>query len=107
MNTDLASKGLKPVHPEMLAHWSDAQGCWCIHDHWIYRYDYSTERLEKVFRLPAKSDALVDRFKDILARSWPRRRWWPGPGIHNLVQLPNKDINPISSLTIFKLFLCL
>lgn len=82
--------GLKPVHPEMLAHWSDAQGCWRTHDHWIY--DYATECLAKVFKLPATSNALRSRFKDMLARSWPRRMWRPGPGIHLLVQLANKDV---------------
>lgn len=84
--------GMKAIHSEMFAHWSDDQGCWCTHDHWIYRYDYATERLTKVFRIPAKSNALLDRFKDMLARSWPRRKWRPGSGIHHLVQLANKDV---------------
>ena len=92
MSANLASMGLKPLHPEMLAHWSDGQGCWCTHDHWIYRYDYATEGLAKVFRLPAMSNALLTRFKDMLARSWPRRKWRPGPGIYLLVQLANKDV---------------
>ena len=92
MSANLAATRLKPVHREMLAHWSDAQGCWCTHDHWIYRYDYTTERLAKIFRLPPKSNALLNRFKDMLARSWLRRMWRPGPGIQLLVQLANKDI---------------
>ena len=83
---------LTPVHSEMLAHWSDAGGCWCTHDHWAYRYTYETKSLRKVFRLPPKSSSLPGRAKDWLARSWLKRTLQPGPGIQSLVELPSRHV---------------
>lgn len=83
---------LTPVHREMLAHWSDPNGCWCTHDHWAYWFNYQTKSLRKVFRLPPKTNSLRGRAKDWLARSWLKRTLRPGPGIQSLVQLPNRDV---------------
>ena len=81
-----------PVSHEMLPHWSDASGCLCSHDHMVYRYDYATRTLRKVFSLPPKAGSATHRLKDRLARSWLRRRFWPGPGINSLVALANGDV---------------
>ncbi len=72
--------------------WSDAQGCWCTSDLWIYRYDYVTAKLSKIFRLPSKGVGLPGRLKDFLARSWLRRHIFPVVGISNLVELPSGDL---------------
>ncbi|QHE76717.1 hypothetical protein [Hydrogenophaga sp. PBL-H3] len=92
MNRHASGHGLTPVHPEMLAHWSDAEGCWCTHDHGVYRFTYATQALRKVFRLPPKTDSVQGRLKDALARSWLKRTFWPGPGIQDLVELPSRDV---------------
>lgn len=83
---------VSPLHFAMQPIWTDADGCWCTSDHWVYRYDYITSQLRKVFRLPRKSNSLLGRLKDYLARSWLRRRYLPVVGISNLVELPNRDI---------------
>ena len=83
---------IRPLSFAMQPLWSDVQGCWCSSDHWIYRYDYLTGKLNKVFRLPRKASSLLGRLKDVLARSWLRRRLFPVVGISNLVQLPNGDV---------------
>lgn len=77
--------GLQPV-------WSDPQGCWCTSDHWVFRYEYGSERLNRIFRLPRKSSSFADRIKDALARSWVRRRWAPGVAIDTLVVLASGEI---------------
>lgn len=92
MKHDASSAALTPVHREMLAHWSNAHGCWCTHDHWAYWFNYETKSLRKVFRLPPKSNSLLGVAKDWLARSWLKRTLRPGPGIQSLVQLPNRDV---------------
>lgn len=92
MKQDASNATLTPVHPEMLAHWSDANGCWCTHDHWAYWFNYKTKSLRKVFRLPPNSNSLQGRVKDWVARSWLKRTLRPVPGIQSLVQLPNKDV---------------
>lgn len=81
-----------PWEPALQPVWSDETGCWCTSDHWVFRYDYGTSRLRKVFRLPRKSDNLTGRIKDVLARSWLRRRFAPGVGIDTLVQLAGGDL---------------
>lgn len=81
-----------PWEPALQPVWSDETGCWCTSDHWVFRYDYGTSRLRKVFRLPRKSDNLAGRIKDVLARSWLRRRFAPGVGIDTLVQLAGGDL---------------
>lgn len=81
-----------PWQPALQPVWSDEQGCWCTSDHWVFRYDYATGQLRKRFRLPRKSHSLPGRVKDLLARSWLRRRLAPGVGIDTLVQLPSGDL---------------
>lgn len=81
-----------PWQPALQPVWSDEDGCWCTSDHWVFRYDYATSHLRKVFRLPCKSRSLPGRMKDLLARSWLRRRFAPGVGIDTLVQLPSGDL---------------
>jgi len=76
-----------PWEPALQPVWSDETGCWCTSDHWVFRYDYGSSRLRKVFRLPRKSHNLAGRIKDAVARSWLRRRFAPGVGIDTLVQL--------------------
>lgn len=92
MNHDASTTRLTPVHPEMLAHWSDANGCWCTHDHWAYWFDYQTRALRKVFRIPPRSNSVPGRIKDWMARSWLKRTLRPGPGIQALVELPCRDV---------------
>lgn len=81
-----------PWQPALQPVWSDEQGCWCTSDHWVFRYDYATGQLRKRFRLPRKSHSLPGRVKDLLARSWLRRRFAPGIGIDTLAQLPSGDL---------------
>lgn len=81
-----------PWQPALQPVWSDEQGCWCTSDHWAFRYDYATRRLRKVFRLPRKCHGVAGRIKDVLARSWLRRRFAPGVGIDTLVQLASGDL---------------
>lgn len=69
--------------------WTDQDGCWCSRDLWIFRYDYATGCIRRVFRLPPQSHSLTGRFKDALARSRLRRHLSPGPDQDNLVQLDN------------------
>lgn len=83
---------VSPLHFAMQPNWSDADGCWCTSDHWVFRYDYITQQLRKDFRLPRKSNTLLGRLKDFLARSWLRQHFFPVVGISNLVELPNRDI---------------
>lgn len=78
--------------PALQPVWSDTDGCWCAGDHWIFRYDYCTGRLTKVFRLPRKSTSLAGLLKDTMARSWLRRRLAPGVGVDTLVQRSNGDV---------------
>lgn len=92
MKLDVISARLRPVHPEMLAHWSNASGCWCTHDHWAYWFTYETSSLRKVFRIPPKSSSVQGRVKDWLARSWLKRTLKPGPGIQAMVELPTRDV---------------
>jgi len=80
------------VSRETLPHWSDASGCWCTHDHSVFRYNYDTGTLRKVFSLPPKRGSAAERLKDRLARSWLRRRFWPNAGIDSLVALANGDV---------------
>lgn len=80
------------VHRSMQPLWSDAESCWCSSDHWVYRLEYASMKLGKVFRLPRKSNSLIGKLKDALARSRIRQRWFPGVDISTLVQLPNRDI---------------
>jgi len=78
--------------PALQPVWSDEQGCWCTSDHWVFRYEYTTGRLRKVFRLPRKQHGLLGGVKDFLARSWLRRRFMPGVGVDTLVQLAAGDL---------------
>jgi hypothetical protein len=80
------------IHRSMQPLWSDEEGCWCSSDHWVYRLEYATMKLSKVFRLPRKSGTLIGILKDTLARSRIRQRWFPGVDISTLVELPNHDI---------------
>lgn len=80
------------IHRSMQPLWSDVEGCWCSSDHWVYHLEYASMKLRKSFRLPSKSDTLIGKFKDALARSRIRQRWFPGVDISTLVQLPNSDI---------------
>lgn len=80
------------VHRSMQPLWSNLEGCWCTSDQWAYRLDYATMKLRKIFRLPCKSNSMAGRLKDAIARSWIRRRWFPGYDISTLVELPNRDI---------------
>lgn len=81
-----------PISRETLPHWSDISGCWCSHDHSVYRYSYDTGTLRKVFSLPPKAGSAVERLKNRLARSWLRRRFWPSSGLHSVVALANGDV---------------
>lgn len=81
-----------PVRKGLVPLWSDPEKCWCVGDHWFYRFEYASGRLTKVFRLPPRSDSLQGRMKDVLARSFVRQRIWPRANIHNLVELPGGDV---------------
>ena len=83
---------LTPLSRETRPHWSDATGCWCSHDHTVYRYSYGTGTLRKVFSLPPKCGSIAVQLKDKLARSWLRRRFWPSAGLDNVVALSNGDV---------------
>jgi hypothetical protein len=83
---------VSPLQFAMQPVWSDVDGCWCTRDHWVYRYNYTTGELRRVFRLPRKANSLLGRLKDVLARSWLRQRWFPVVGITNLVELPSRDV---------------
>lgn len=75
------------LHRAMQPLWSDTEGCWCSSDHWIYRFQYASQKLHKVFRLPRKSNTLVGKIKDLLARSRIRQLCLPGVEISTLVEL--------------------
>lgn len=81
-----------PWQPALQPVWSDETGCWCTSDHWVFRYEYASGHLRKVFRLPRKQHSILGRTKDVLARSWLRRRFAPGVGIDTLVQRTNGDL---------------
>lgn len=82
----------KPVRSGAVPLWSCAEYCWCSIDHWLYRYEYATGNMSKMFRVPRKSEGLVGRLADLLARSDVRQRLRPGASIHHLVELPGGDV---------------
>lgn len=81
-----------PVRSGAVPLWSCAKYCWCSIDHWLYRYDYATSDLRKIFRLPRKAETLAGRITDALARSAIRQWLRPGASIHHLVELPGGDV---------------
>lgn len=83
---------LSTVCADLQPVWSDAEGCWCTRDLWVFRFDYRTGQFRKVFRLPRKANGLLARVKDALARSALRRRLRPGADVDNLVQLANGEV---------------
>lgn len=81
-----------PVRKGAVPLWSCAKYCWCSIDHWLYRYDYATGDMRRVFRTPRKSETLAGRIADALARSAIRQWLRPGASIHHLVELPGGDV---------------
>jgi len=84
--------GLKLVASNMVVHWSDQDGCLCSQDLAIYRFDYQSNKLQFLCRLPAKDQSLKGRVKDIIARSALVQKLRPSAGIGHLVQLANGNI---------------
>jgi hypothetical protein len=84
-----AAVRVESVRRGMVPLWTDAEKCWCVSDHWFYRLEYATGRLNKVFRLPRRSGSLASRLRDWFARSSLRQRLQPRASIHHLVELPS------------------
>lgn len=84
--------GRTVVEKSMVVHWSDQQSCLCSQDLSIYRFDYQSEQLQFLCRLPAKDQSLKGRLKDVIARSALVQKLRPAAGIGHLVQLTNGDI---------------
>lgn len=76
----------------MLPLWSDASHCWCVVDHWFYRLEYASGTLRKAFRIPRQGFGIVGYLKDVIARSWLRRKFRPGTPISTMVGLANGDL---------------
>jgi hypothetical protein len=77
---------------EMVVHWSDPKSCLCVRDHWVYRYQYASRKLERVCRIPAKDQSWPGLLKDWFARSWLGQRLSPKAGLGHVGQLANGDI---------------
>ncbi|MBU1311295.1 MAG: hypothetical protein KKE30_17370 [Gammaproteobacteria bacterium] len=80
------------VAKDMVAHYSTTQWCLCSRDSFVYRFDYETESMQLLFRLPVKGEGFVNFLKDKLARSWLGRKLRRPAGIWHLVYRPNGDI---------------
>lgn len=76
----------------MVVHWSDRQGCLCSQDLAIYRFDYQSNKLQFLCRLPPKDLSIKGRVKDLVARSALVQKLRPSAGIGHLTQLENGDI---------------
>lgn len=83
---------IKPLGRAFVPLWTDASKCWCVRDHWFYRFDYASGKLSKVFRLPPSATSMAGRLKDAMARSSLRQWLQPRAGIHHLVELPSGEV---------------
>lgn len=72
--------------------WTDRTKCWCVRDHWFYRFEYATGKLSKIFRLPPQLNSVGGRIKDVLARSGMRQWLQPRVNIHHLVEVPSGEV---------------
>lgn len=77
---------------DLVVHWSDQFSCLCSQDLSIYRFDFTTQKLNFLCRLPAKDGGFKGRIRDVLARSVIVRKLRPNAGIGHIVQLANRDI---------------
>lgn len=87
-----SSVSVKPLGRRLQAIWTNTDHAWCARDQWVYRYCYAAQRLQPVFRLPKKSDNLVGRLKDAVARSRIKQWLFPGMDIDTLIELPGGDL---------------
>lgn len=91
-NPALSPPVCEPLGPRMQAIWTDRDHAWCARDQWVYRYNYSSRTMQRVFRLPARSDGWAARLKDAIARSRFKQWLRPGMDIDTLAELPNGDL---------------
>lgn len=75
------------IAKDMLVHYSTVDWCICSKDHFIYRYEYRTQKLEFIFRIPPKNNDFIGRIKDFIARSSIKQKFAKNPGIWNLTML--------------------
>lgn len=83
---------LDVIAKHLMVHHSTPDYCLCSQDHWVFRYQYSSRRLERLGRIPARNSQLLTRLKDALARSWPLRAWSSALGLGHLTELADGTV---------------
>lgn len=83
---------MKVISRDFYPHHALEDYCLCVRDHYVYKYVYETETLEQYFKIPAASQSLTGRLKDVFARSFIGRRLRRTVGLSHVIELPSKTV---------------
>ena len=60
---------LSTIKNKLMVHFSTAEYCLCSQDHFVFSYDYKSQRLQKVCKIPPVNNRLPSIIKDKIRRS--------------------------------------
>jgi len=62
------------------------------HDHSVYRYQYATQKIKKLFTVPPRNNHFMSKLKNSIARSYPIRHIHRSFGLTNVIAFPDNSI---------------
>ena len=82
---------MKTIKKHHYPHYSNAEYCLVVRDHFVYKYCYESEKFTKYFRIPASKNSILGKLKDFVAR-YILRYFSQAIGLSHVIELPNNIV---------------
>lgn len=83
---------LSIIKNKLMAHFSTPEYCLCSYDHFVVSYNYSTEKLSKVCKIPAHDQSYLGQIKDKIRRCALARYFSNSLGLGHVIQLASGTV---------------
>jgi hypothetical protein len=83
---------LSIIKNKLMTQFSTPEYCLCSYDHFVVSYNYSTEKLSKLCKIPSSNQSLLGQIKDKIRRSALARYFSNSLGLGHVVQLTSGTI---------------